>query len=276
LIVPRPVITHTCLPSVTGDGDDMFCLRSMWFESSSWRFHITACLLRSIAHSSSSPVLVPVATFRKIVSPQMIGVDPLYAGSGSFHATFLASTLLQATEVIGRPSRAPAPPPGRCRGGCRSASPLNGPPSLSGAPGVVGAHSAPHETGRLVSRLTPSCEGPRQCGQCCASPVAPAARDSRIVSPNRLRMSHDSSRSDKVREVLGFGSQPVTLKPPRSTSVDRIRWATSPPAGDRVWADYLITRRIVYSAVLKIDLKFLRALRAARGGAVVSARIPRP
>ena len=77
LSTPTPVITQTCLPSVTGDGDDMFCLRSMWLASASGRFQSTACLLRSTAHNSSSPVLVPVATFRKIVSPQMIGVDPL-------------------------------------------------------------------------------------------------------------------------------------------------------------------------------------------------------
>ena len=77
LKMPRPVITQTCLPSVTGDGDDMFCFRSMWFESASGRFHDTACLLRSMAHSSSTPVLVPVATLRKMVLPQMMGVDPL-------------------------------------------------------------------------------------------------------------------------------------------------------------------------------------------------------
>src|SRR5918993_4099466 len=88
LSTPSPVITHTYLPSVTGDGDDMFCLRSMRLESVSWRFQLTACLFRSIAHSSRMPVFVPVATFRKIVSPQMIGVEPLYAGKGNRQAMF--------------------------------------------------------------------------------------------------------------------------------------------------------------------------------------------
>ena len=74
---PTPVMTQTCLPSVTGDGDDMFCLRSMWLVSASGRFHETFCLRRSTAHNSSAPVLAAVATFRKMVSPEMIGVEPL-------------------------------------------------------------------------------------------------------------------------------------------------------------------------------------------------------
>ena len=77
LSMPTPVMTHTCRPSVTGDGDDMFCLRSMWLVSASGRFQATDCLPRSTAHSSSMPLFAPVATFRKIMSPQMIGVDPL-------------------------------------------------------------------------------------------------------------------------------------------------------------------------------------------------------
>ena len=77
LKTPSPVITQTCLPSVTGDGDDMFCLRSMWLASTIKRFHFTSGLLRSIAHSSIEPVFAAVATFRKIVLPQMIGVEPL-------------------------------------------------------------------------------------------------------------------------------------------------------------------------------------------------------
>ena len=75
--MPTPVITHTYLPSVIGEGVDMFCLRCMLLPPASGRFHETACLVRSIAHSSRSPVLVPVATLRKIVLPQMIGVEPL-------------------------------------------------------------------------------------------------------------------------------------------------------------------------------------------------------
>ena len=77
LSTPTPVITHTVRPSVTGDGDDMFCLRSMWFPSAIGRFHRTVWFVRSIAHSSSAPVFAAVAMFRKIVLPQMIGVDPL-------------------------------------------------------------------------------------------------------------------------------------------------------------------------------------------------------
>jgi hypothetical protein len=50
-------------------------------------------------------VLVPVATFKKMVSPQMIGVDPLKAGNGSFQVMFLVSILLQAVGTIGRPSK---------------------------------------------------------------------------------------------------------------------------------------------------------------------------
>ena len=84
-----PVITHTCLPSVTGDGDDMFCLLPMRFSPDSGRFQLTACLLRSTAHSSICPVARSVATLRNTVSFQMIGVEPLNAGSGSFHATLL-------------------------------------------------------------------------------------------------------------------------------------------------------------------------------------------
>ncbi len=75
--MPSPVMTQTYLPSVTGDGEDMFCFRSMWFESASGRFHRTVGLLRSTAHNSSEPVFAAVATFKKIVLPQMIGVDPL-------------------------------------------------------------------------------------------------------------------------------------------------------------------------------------------------------
>ncbi len=77
LNAPTPVITQTVRPSVTGDGVDMFCLRSMWFSSASGRFHSTVCFARSMAQSSRPPVLAAVAMFRKIVLPQMIGVEPL-------------------------------------------------------------------------------------------------------------------------------------------------------------------------------------------------------
>ena len=93
-----PVITQTSLPSVTGDGDDMFCLLPIRLPPESGRFQITACLLRSTAHNSMLPVARWSATFRKTRSSQMIGVDPLNAGSGSFHATFSV-----ALQVVGRP-----------------------------------------------------------------------------------------------------------------------------------------------------------------------------
>jgi hypothetical protein len=50
-------------------------------------------------------VLVPVATFRKIVSPQMMGVDPLKAGKGNFHAMPLVSILAHTVGTSGRPSK---------------------------------------------------------------------------------------------------------------------------------------------------------------------------
>jgi hypothetical protein len=77
LNTPTPVITHTDLPSVTGDGVDMVCLRSMWLPPASGRFHRIAWLVRSMAQSSSEPVFEAVAMFRKIVLPQMMGVEPL-------------------------------------------------------------------------------------------------------------------------------------------------------------------------------------------------------
>jgi hypothetical protein len=70
-------MTHTWRPSVTGEGDDMFCFCAMWFESASRRFHATDCVVRSMAQSSSTPVLAPVATLRNTVSPQTMGVEPL-------------------------------------------------------------------------------------------------------------------------------------------------------------------------------------------------------
>jgi hypothetical protein len=70
-------MTHTWRPSVTGEGDDMFCFCAMWFESARRRFHATERVVRSTAQSSSAPVLAPVATLRKIVLPQTMGVDPL-------------------------------------------------------------------------------------------------------------------------------------------------------------------------------------------------------
>src|SRR5262245_49859636 len=86
--MPVPVITQTCVPSVTGDGDDMFCLLPIRLPPERKRFHDTDCFVRSTAHSSMVPVDRAVATFRNTVSSQITGVEPLNAGSGSFHATF--------------------------------------------------------------------------------------------------------------------------------------------------------------------------------------------
>src|ERR1039457_1277370 len=83
--MPVPVIAHTCLPSVTGDGDDIFCLRSFMLPPPSGRCQSVFGPRRSTHHSDR---LSPSATFRKIRSPQMMGVEPLQAGIGSFHAMF--------------------------------------------------------------------------------------------------------------------------------------------------------------------------------------------
>src|SRR5512145_66082 len=101
---PVPVMTQTVVPSVTGEGVDMFCLRCWLLPPPSGRFHMTSPLLRSTDHSSSSPVVIAVATFRKIWLPQMIGVDPLRLGIGSFHAMFSS-----IDHLIGSPFSALTP-----------------------------------------------------------------------------------------------------------------------------------------------------------------------
>ena len=83
--MPVPVITHTVVPSVTGDGVDMFCLRCRLSPSLRCRFQTGSPFLRSTAHRNRLPFS---ATFRKMRSPQTIGVDPDNAGIGSFHAMF--------------------------------------------------------------------------------------------------------------------------------------------------------------------------------------------
>src|SRR5687768_11055249 len=101
---PVPVMTHTVRPSVTGDGDDMFCLRPDLLPPLSGRFQTTSFLLRSTAQSSRLPVNSSVATFRKIRSPQMIGVEPVRDGVGSFQAMFSVGD-----HVRGRPVSALVP-----------------------------------------------------------------------------------------------------------------------------------------------------------------------
>src|SRR5687768_11198340 len=87
LRMPVPVMIQTDVPSVTGDGDDMFCLRCLLLPALRCFFQITLPSLRRSAHSDSvSPSAS--ATFRKIVSPQITGVAPLHCGSAIFHAMF--------------------------------------------------------------------------------------------------------------------------------------------------------------------------------------------
>src|SRR5688500_4266090 len=103
-MTPTPVITQTVRPSVTGDGDDMFCLRPDLLPPAIGFFHRTLCVLRSTAQSSSSPVKSAVATFRNTRSPQMMGVEPVRDGMGSFQAMFVSGV-----HVRGRPRSALTP-----------------------------------------------------------------------------------------------------------------------------------------------------------------------
>jgi hypothetical protein len=88
LSTPVPVITQTLFPSVTGEGDDMFCLRILTFPPLSGRFHSTVPFERS-THQSER--LSPSATLRKTRSPHTMGVEPLRSGIASFQVTFSAA-----------------------------------------------------------------------------------------------------------------------------------------------------------------------------------------
>src|SRR5437762_3595994 len=85
--MPVPVMAKTLLPSVTGEGDDMFCLRIIVLPPLRNFFHRTVPAFLSIAHRVRSPSLAS-PTLRKMVSPQMMGVAPLRSGRGSFQAMF--------------------------------------------------------------------------------------------------------------------------------------------------------------------------------------------
>src|SRR5215204_4329786 len=85
LSTPVPVITHTLFPSVTGEGEDMLCLRIRVFPPPSLRFHTTAPFDLSTHQRLNSS---PSATLRKMRSPHTMGVEPLRSGIASFHATF--------------------------------------------------------------------------------------------------------------------------------------------------------------------------------------------
>ena len=77
-------MAKTRLPSVTGDGVDMLCLRCACPAAApSGCFHRTAEVLRSRHHSDT---VSPSATLRKMRSPLTIGVEPLPLGSASFQA----------------------------------------------------------------------------------------------------------------------------------------------------------------------------------------------
>src|ERR1700681_299035 len=80
---PVPVITQTLRPSVTGEGEDMFCFCSRWLPPLRRRFQAGTPVVRSTDHRNRS---LPSATFRKTRSSQTIAVDPDEAGSASLHA----------------------------------------------------------------------------------------------------------------------------------------------------------------------------------------------
>src|SRR6185312_13175564 len=97
LRMPVPVITHTVVPSVTGDGVDWFCFRCIRLPLPRSRCHRMVPLARSTHHrcrlapgplSTARASGSALATFRKMRSPHTIGVDPDSAGIGSFHSTF--------------------------------------------------------------------------------------------------------------------------------------------------------------------------------------------
>src|SRR5262249_17690045 len=86
--MPVPVITQTFLPSVTGEGDDIFCLRILVLPALRCFFQSASPLVRS-THQRSR--LSPSATFRKIRSPHMIGVAPVQLGIDSFQVMFTSA-----------------------------------------------------------------------------------------------------------------------------------------------------------------------------------------
>src|SRR5262249_9833950 len=92
--MPVPVITQTFFPSVTGEGDDMFCLRILVLPPPRSFFQTGSPFVRSTHHRYR---LSPSATFRKIRSPQMIGVAPVQLGIASFQVTFSS-----ALQRVGR------------------------------------------------------------------------------------------------------------------------------------------------------------------------------
>src|ERR1043166_3718974 len=93
LRMPVPVIAHTCEPSLTGDGVDMFCLRCCRLPPPSGRCHTIAPESRSIHQRcgvTGAVDLRAASTLRKMGPAETMGVDPDQAGIASFHATFSA------------------------------------------------------------------------------------------------------------------------------------------------------------------------------------------
>ena len=188
LRTPTPVITQTCRPSVTGEGGRhvLLVFHAVGVRELPLPRYRLVC--RSTAHSSSSPLLASVATFRKIMSPQMIGVDPLYAGRRSFQAMLFStkSVACQGYQTAGpAPQNHQSPAP---RGGCEV---VTGSATAPHA-GRSAAHLAPQETGRPTSRLAPLRDGPRQCGQCSAA-AALVNNRTMEVSVARMRITLDTS-----------------------------------------------------------------------------------
>src|SRR5262245_58107903 len=83
--IPVPVITQTALPSVTGEGDDMFCFSMRTLPPPRRCFQSGTPRARSTHHRYKS---LFSATFRKMRSPHTIGVDPENAGNGSDQVMF--------------------------------------------------------------------------------------------------------------------------------------------------------------------------------------------
>jgi hypothetical protein len=99
---PVPVIAQTRAPSVTGDGDDMFCLRSWRLPPPSGRCQTRRPLSRSTAHRCSVTASCErrsSATLRKTRPPATIGVDPENDGSASVQATLSVRDHLKGTFV---------------------------------------------------------------------------------------------------------------------------------------------------------------------------------
>src|SRR6185312_3288053 len=83
--MPVPVITNTLLPSVTGEGDDIFCFLILVLPPPSSFFQSNSPFARLTNHKSSSS---PSATFKNSRSFQITGVEPLQLGNASFQAMF--------------------------------------------------------------------------------------------------------------------------------------------------------------------------------------------